>query len=54
MFQKIDNKIIQRQLHMRIIKKYLKKIMYLQKKGKKLLMKQDYNNSEKVTNENNK
>ena len=35
--QKINNKIIQRQLHMRKIKKYLKKDTYLQKKNKKLL-----------------
>ena len=37
-FQKVHNKIIQRQLQMRMIKKYLKKDIYLQTKGKKLLM----------------
>ena len=36
--QKIDNKVIQRQLQMRMIKKYLKKDKYLQKKDNKLLM----------------
>ena len=35
---KIHNKIIQRQLQMRMLRKYLKKDMYLQKKDKKLLM----------------
>ena len=34
----IHNKIIQRQSHMRIIKKYLKKNTYLQKEDKNLLM----------------
>ena len=33
---KIHNKIIQRQLEMRMIKKYLKKYLYLQKKNRKL------------------
>ena len=37
-FQKIHNKIIQRHLKTRMIKKYLKKDMYHQKKGRKLLM----------------
>ena len=37
-FQKILKKIIQRQLKMKIIKKYQKKDIYLQKKDKKLLM----------------
>ena len=37
-FQKIHNKMIQRQLQMRMIKKYLKKDIYLQKKENKLLM----------------
>ena len=35
---KIRNKIYQRQLQMRMIKKYLKKDIYLQKKGKILLV----------------
>ena len=35
-FQKIHKKIIQIQLQMRTIKKYLKKDIYLQKKDKKL------------------
>ena len=35
---KIYNKIIQKQLQMSMIKKYLKKDKYLQKKDKKLLM----------------
>ena len=35
---KIRNKIIQRHLQMRMIKKYLKEDIYLKKKGKKLLM----------------
>ena len=37
-FQKIQSKIIKRQLQMRIIKKYLKKDIYLQKKDRKLLI----------------
>ena len=37
-FQKIHNKINQRLLQINVIKKYLKKDMYLQKKDKKLLM----------------
>ena len=37
-FQNIHNKIIQRQLQMSMIKKYLKKDIYLQNKSKKLLM----------------
>ena len=37
----INNKIIQRQLPMKMIKKYLKEDIYLQKKDRKLLMKQD-------------
>ena len=36
--KKIQNKIIQRQLQMSMIKKYLKKDMYLHKKDKKLLL----------------
>ena len=36
--QRICNKIIQRQLEKRIIKKYLKKDIYLQKKAKKILI----------------
>ena len=35
---KTRNKIIQRHLKMRMIKKYLKEDIYLKKKGKKLLM----------------
>ena len=38
-FQKIRNKAIHKRLQMSMIKKYLKKNMYLQKKGNKLLMK---------------
>ena len=34
----IHNKILQRQSQMSMIKKYLKKDIYLQKKGKKSLM----------------
>ena len=37
-FQKIHNKINQRSLQINIIKEYLKKDMYLQKKDKKVLM----------------
>ena len=37
--KKIHNKIIQKQLQISMIKKYLKKDTYLQKKDKKLLMK---------------
>ena len=37
-FQKIHKKIIQKQLQMRMIKKYLKKDIYLQKKDLKLLI----------------
>ena len=37
-FQKIHNKINQRQLQICMIMKYLKKNMYLQKKDKKLSM----------------
>ena len=36
-FQKLHNKIIKRQLEMRMIKKYLKKDIYLRKKDKKIL-----------------
>ena len=36
--QKIHNKIIQKQLQMRIIKEYLKKDIYPQKKDRKLLI----------------
>ena len=36
--KKIQNKIIQRQLQMSMIKKYLKKDIYLHKKDKKLLL----------------
>ena len=64
-FQKIHNEIIQKHLEMSMIKKYLKKDVYLQKKDKKLLMSWDKNkikvlrNSQKyiwetVTNENDK
>ena len=38
---KIYNRIIHRQLQMSMIKKYLKKNMYLQKKDKKLMMNRD-------------
>ena len=37
-FQKIHSKTIQRQLQISMIKKYLKKDIYLQKKDRKLLM----------------
>ena len=37
-FQKICNKIILKQLQMRMIKKYLKKDTYFQKKCEKLLI----------------
>ena len=37
-FKKIYSKVIQRQLQMRMIKKYLRKDIYLQKKDKKLLI----------------
>ena len=37
-FQKIHNKMNQRSLQINIIKEYLKKDMYLQKKDKKVLM----------------
>ena len=37
-FQKICNKIILKQLQMRMIKKYLKKDTYFQKKYEKLLI----------------
>ena len=37
-FQKIHTKINQRSLQINIIKEYLKKDMYLQKKDKKVLM----------------
>ena len=37
-FKKIHNKIIQKKLQIRMIKKYLKKDIYLQKKGNKLLI----------------
>ena len=37
-FQKIHNKIIHRQLQMNMIKKHLKREIYLQKKDKKLLI----------------
>ena len=36
--QKIHNNIIQKELQMSMIKKYQKKDIYLQKKGRKLLM----------------
>ena len=42
-FQKIYNKIIHRQLQMNMIKKYLKREIYLQKKDKKLLINWDEN-----------
>ena len=35
-FQKIHNKLIQKQIQMRMIKKYLKKDLHLQKKDTKL------------------
>ena len=44
-FQKIHSKIIWEQLLMRIIKKYLKKDIYLQKKNEILLIMWDQNNS---------
>ena len=64
-FQTIHHKLIQRQLQMSMIKKYLKKDIYLQKKDKKLLMSWNQNkikvsknsqkiNSETFTNENDK
>ena len=37
-FQKINSKIIQKQLQMRMIKKYLRKDIYLQKKEGELLI----------------
>ena len=37
-FQEIHNKIIHRQIQMRVIKKYLEKDMYHQKRYRKLLM----------------
>ena len=37
-FQKINNKIIQKQFQMGMIKKYLNKDIYLQKKDRKLLI----------------
>ena len=40
-YKKFKNKLIQRQLQMRIIKKYLKKDIRLQKKDQKFLMKWD-------------
>ena len=40
--QKTHNNIIQRKLQMSIVKKYLKKDLYLQKKDRKLLMIRDY------------
>ena len=36
--QEVHHRIIQKQLQMNIIKKYLKKDIYLQKKHRKLLM----------------
>ena len=36
-FQKIRSKVIQRKLQMGMIKKYLKKDIYLQKKDKKII-----------------
>ena len=41
-FKKVMNMLLyQTQLQMSMIKKYLKKVVYLQKKDKKLLMNQD-------------
>ena len=40
--QKTHNNIIQRKLQMSIVKKYLKKDLYLQRKDRKLLMIRDY------------
>ena len=37
-FKKTHNEITQKQLQMRMIKKYLKKDIYLQKKDRKLLI----------------
>ena len=43
--QKLHNKVIQKQLQMSVIKKYLKKNLYLQKKKQKIIMIRDkYNN----------
>ena len=36
--QTLYNRIIRKQLQMKMIKKYLKKDIYLQKEGRKLLM----------------
>ena len=43
--QEVQRRIIQKGLKMRMIKKYLKKHIYLQKKDRKLLMIWDYHNS---------
>ena len=40
--QKTHDNIIQRKLQMSIVKKYLKKDLYLQRKDRKLLMIRDY------------
>ena len=54
-FQKTHIRIIQKQLQISMIKKYLKKDIYLQKKDKKLMMIKDENSSiimeyQKITN----
>ena len=54
-FQKTHSRIIQKQLQISMIKKYLKKDIYLQKKDKKLMMIEDENSSiimeyQKITN----
>ena len=54
-FQKTHSRIIQKQLQISMIKKYLKKDIYLQKKDKKLMMIKDENSSiimeyQKITN----
>ena len=46
--QKTHNNIIQRKLQMSIVKKYLKKDLYLQRKGRKLLMIRDYYDNKKL------
>ena len=44
-FQKIYKRVIEKQLHMSMIKKYLMKDIYLQNKDRKLLMIRDQYNS---------
>ena len=46
MFQEIHNKIVQRQLQMRMVKNYLKKDNIFRKKVKKLLMTLDLDNND--------